>query len=553
MSPTDRSRHAFLALPALLAVWIIGQIVLTWFGRLAYPYDLEWMEGGVLAHAWRVMNGKPLYVVPSPEFIPMIYPPGYPTVLAMIGSVVGLSHTLGRAVSIAGTLAACAAMLWSSHRHLNQPVLGLLGVGVFLGMYEDSGAFYDLVRPDSLSLGLLAWAVVLGLEDDPKQLRRAGLLLFGAFIVKHNAASFGFAMALGIWARLGLQPALTFAAWAAIPGLAATLALDLGTWGRFTTWILTVPGSHPIVWERGIPGTIREMGRAMPIACLGVGLWVLVRTPRESDRLPIPLITVTSTLAAAVAIWTLQEMPKVSGIQPPSYLAALVTYAAVGMTLVAGGWWALGVLLERRFAGHLIYVAGIGLTAWFTTGMMRAHHGGFTNVFMFLHWTMAFGLIVACREALRELEDWRGPALASAAFTLQLALIGSRFELDRLLPTPEDVAAGDEIVAYLREVEGPVLSPFNPWMPVQAGHEPSYHLIAFWDIRFPQGPFHEQVNVVLDGINNKHYATILDATESAGLGIAKHYDKVRTFQAENRDLMPKTGWRRRPNVIWTRK
>jgi hypothetical protein len=545
-------RAPLLALPTLLALWIIGSVLLTFLGRLSYPYDLEWMEGGVLAHAWRVSHGLPLYVQPGPDFIPMIYPPGYPTLLATLGSLFGLSHTLGRAVSIAGTLAACAAMLWSSHRHLREPWLGLLGVAVFLGMYESSGAFYDLVRPDGLALGLLTWAIVLGLEDDDKQIKRAGLLLFGAFVFKHNTAALGFAMTFGIWARLGLRSALLFVAWSAIPGLLLTLAMDLGSSGRFTTWLLAVPRSHPMVHDRGMPGAFREMASALPVACVAVALWVLHRTPRESERLPQPLVTVTSSLVAVVAIWTLQEMPKVKGIQAPEYLPAMLTYASVGLTLAAGAWWVLGAALDRRVNGTLFYAAGIGLSAWFTCSVMRAHHGGFLNVYMFLHWTMAYGLVVAAREALREVEGWRGVAIAAAAFTLQLGHTASNLDLDRLVPTEADRAAGDELVAYLRECEGPVLSPFNPWLAAQAGHDPGYHLIAMWDIRFPAGPFHADVEHTLDGVTDRYYGTIVDASDSAGLGISKAYKQDRAFEFGGNVFMPKTGWRRRPSVIWKR-
>jgi hypothetical protein len=43
--------------------------------RLQYPYELEWMEGGMVDHALRVLSGQKLYVRPSLEFVPFIYPP----------------------------------------------------------------------------------------------------------------------------------------------------------------------------------------------------------------------------------------------------------------------------------------------------------------------------------------------------------------------------------------------------------------------------------------------------------------------------------------------
>ncbi|MEQ1572124.1 MAG: hypothetical protein ABMA64_41230, partial [Myxococcota bacterium] len=79
-------------------------------GRWSYPFDLEWMEGGMLAHAWRVSHGLALYPSPGPEWIPFVYPPGYPALLAALSVVAPLDYPLGRAVSIAATLTAAAGV-----------------------------------------------------------------------------------------------------------------------------------------------------------------------------------------------------------------------------------------------------------------------------------------------------------------------------------------------------------------------------------------------------------------------------------------------------------
>src|SRR5712691_1385298 len=73
--------------------------------RLAYPYDLEWMEGGMLVHAWRLMHGETIYPAPSVDFIPYLYTPGYPALLAGLGKVFGLGYALGRAVSAVSLVA----------------------------------------------------------------------------------------------------------------------------------------------------------------------------------------------------------------------------------------------------------------------------------------------------------------------------------------------------------------------------------------------------------------------------------------------------------------
>src|SRR6185369_16069281 len=88
-----------LALPAL---YQIGLLVEAIAGRVCYPYDLEWMEGGMLHHALRIRLGEGIYAPPSVDFIPYLYTPLYPTLLALFGGPSGPSYLLGRAVSVAG-------------------------------------------------------------------------------------------------------------------------------------------------------------------------------------------------------------------------------------------------------------------------------------------------------------------------------------------------------------------------------------------------------------------------------------------------------------------
>ena len=91
------------------APWVIaglaalGLLLYTAAGRYDYPYDIEWMEGGLLTHAWRVREGLPLYVEPSVDFVPFIYPPLYAWVLGTLGHVFELGYPLGRLLSLAGT------------------------------------------------------------------------------------------------------------------------------------------------------------------------------------------------------------------------------------------------------------------------------------------------------------------------------------------------------------------------------------------------------------------------------------------------------------------
>src|SRR3954466_198748 len=77
--------------------WVLAQ-------RVAYPFDLEWLEGATLWHAQRLVDGEGLYPAPTIDFVPHPYPPLYPALLALLARLGGggvVSYALGRAVSTA--------------------------------------------------------------------------------------------------------------------------------------------------------------------------------------------------------------------------------------------------------------------------------------------------------------------------------------------------------------------------------------------------------------------------------------------------------------------
>src|SRR4051794_17011093 len=88
------------AIALALAAWFVALLLYVFARRFAYPYDLEWMEGGMIAHALRLANGQPIYAPPSVDFIPYLYTPGYPVLLFVLGKLFGLGYKLARFVSL---------------------------------------------------------------------------------------------------------------------------------------------------------------------------------------------------------------------------------------------------------------------------------------------------------------------------------------------------------------------------------------------------------------------------------------------------------------------
>ncbi|MEZ4240302.1 MAG: glycosyltransferase family 87 protein [Myxococcota bacterium] len=245
--------RAFDLLPLLPALYLAGRVLRGFAARIGHPFDLEWMEGGMLGHAWRLTHGLPLYPEAGPDWVPYVYPPGYPAVLAALSPVTGLDYAPGRVVSVLGVLLCCAATTWIFARR-GQALVGLIVACCFLGCWRASGAFYDLVRPDGLAIGLLTASIAAALERRRGAEIASGLLLFAAFAVKHHSAAFGVPLALGLWLRDGRAAALRFGAASAGPGLLFTLAMTLATGGRFLEYLIVVPATHPVIARAWCPG-----------------------------------------------------------------------------------------------------------------------------------------------------------------------------------------------------------------------------------------------------------------------------------------------------------
>lgn len=534
-----------LVLPAWLT--LVGLTVYGMASRLCYPYDLEWMEGGQLAHGWRILHGRPLYPEPGIEWIPYIYPPGHAAVLAALGSVVELGAPVGRVVSWLGTalsMVGITALVGRQGAGPGRWFAGLAAAGVFLGCWQASGAFLDLVRPDALALGLWLVALALAFEKRPALQITAGLLLAAAFAVKHPMAAWGLPVALGLWARDGrVAGALRFGLSALIPAAILVLWLQWSTGGTFLTYLLEVPASHPTVGLRILPGTPWEWGSALPVAVVAAAGWVLWRAV-GSGRWAVGLGLAGVAVAVGVAGWWL---PEPRGV-PYTQLGALSGGVGLAMLAVAAVVLPVraltGATLDRRWTAALLVGAmGLVVASW-----MRGHVGGFVNVHLPLFALTAVGVGLAAAHLSRSTV---GVAVAVAVIAAQLGHSAWTLDLEHLVPTEEDRRAGDRVVELLSAQEGPVWSPVSPWLAVQAGHEPGPHLIAIWDVgNHRDGPWHGSRDRFTDAVKGHHWGVIVDGRTSIGFQVRRYYYPTERFVLGGR-FRPRTGFNNRPEGLWT--
>jgi hypothetical protein len=276
--------RVFRAGLGLLAAWYVALFCYIAARRLGYPYDLEWMEGGVYEHVARVLEGKPIYVPPSVEFAPYIYTPLYYWVSAPFVALLGPGLLGLRVVSLISSLvsfAALYALVWTSTRNR---LAALVAAGAFAGCFELGGAWFDLARVDMLSL-CLALLALLVLARSERYDALAGLLFALALLTKQSTGL----IALPVLAAR----ALTQRGWRRLAGpLAcgvtiggASLLLDATTHGWFRFYAFELPASHPLAreWRKGFWQLDLFAHLPFAAACL---LFVLVQPLPWRQALP---------------------------------------------------------------------------------------------------------------------------------------------------------------------------------------------------------------------------------------------------------------------------
>lgn len=266
-------RRAAQSVELLTLAWAMA-LTAAFVARLSFPLELEWMEGGSLHTALRLQQGLPIYPAPSAEFVPFLYTPLYPALLAALGSVLPLGYALGRAVSVAA-VAAVAAALWRLVGYEGKPrAHRAAAVGMFLAGYVFTFRWYDVARADSLFLALLLWGLALLREarGRPRRALLAGVLVALAFWTKQTAAVFVLASGLGCLLVAPRQLWIYAGTIAVIDGGGALLGQRL-TGGWLWTYIYELHQQHAF---NAVRFTRKTWGMFLhaspPLVALGLGL-----------------------------------------------------------------------------------------------------------------------------------------------------------------------------------------------------------------------------------------------------------------------------------------
>lgn len=236
---------AFAVLTALFHFLLVLFIVIS---RINYRYDLEWMEGASLVQAYRIASGLSLYTQPSLVYIPLIYPPLYFYLAAVMVKILGVSFLPLRIVSFASTVG-CLIIIFLIVREKTRSVLtGFIASGAFVAAFRLGGAWFDIARVDMLFVFLcLSGVYSLGKQKTASSII-AGALFSLAILTKQTAISI-FAVAAVSTLLLFRKQFLPLVGSFIVLSSIAYFCFNLTTNGWYQYYILTLPGSYQIRWS----------------------------------------------------------------------------------------------------------------------------------------------------------------------------------------------------------------------------------------------------------------------------------------------------------------
>ncbi len=275
--------HALTALSSVLLLTLAVSVV----GRITHPFCLEWMEGAMVDHVARVIEGERIYVPPSLRFVPFVYPPLFYWLSAAMALLTGIGFLPLRVVSVLATLGTIAWVAAFVRREGGGWRASIVAGGLFAGTFPLSGFYFDVGRVDALSVCLvLGSAYVVRFGRGLAAVVGAALLLALAYHTKQSSLVLGLPMLVYL-VRVDRRRGLWFGGVVGVLVLGSSIVLDTVHGGWFGYYTHRVVGGHAVAWELVVPFVRGEI--AYPFALtLAVGVsWFLSRAPagREHARL----------------------------------------------------------------------------------------------------------------------------------------------------------------------------------------------------------------------------------------------------------------------------
>lgn len=470
--------------------------------RMRYPFDLEWMEGGVVDHVRRVLEGKPLYVAPSVEFVPFIYAPLYFYVGAVFAKALGIGCFALRLLSFLAALGGFAIIFRLVQRETKDPLPGLLAAGLFAATFHNARAWFDLARVDSLFLCLLlAGLYTLRFGASPRSAALTAVLFTLAFHTKQSALPVIVAAAVPAFLSDRRHALLTFGLFALLAGGSAAL-LHLLSAGWYTYYVFSLPSQHPWLIEAALTFWTWDMLRPLCFALVFGALALFLPQPKETEK--------------PREFWFYVTI----GMLGTSYLSRMHT----------GG--TENVLMPAYAAVAILFGLGV------------------------------YALVTFARNTRREAR--RLPLEPAVYAVCLIQFVWLRYDLRAQLPSPGSEAAGHALVKTLAAIPGDVYVADHGALSAMAGKKTYAHRMAVEDVlRGRDRHLADRLFTAFeDAVYERRFAAVvLDSMHFPGQpprdshwlrdSLRQRYTRQPPLLSDPAVLWPVTGGRTRPLILYT--
>lgn len=307
----------------LVSVTFIAMFTIIAVIRSLYPYELEWIEGAELDEILHIMQGKPLYGVPSVSFIPSTKTPLFYFLSAGISKILGPGFFAPRMLSIAASLGIFTILFLIVKNDGSSKVAGLLSAGIMAASFRFTGAWLDLVKTDALFLFFILAAFYVA-QKYPTRLGMiaSGLLFVSAYYTKQLALVIIIALCIS---SLVETRGRSWIQWLTV-GVVGSLVFIIADWvtkGWFSFYTVDVLTYHH--WSDSLLYFVKKILTKFWPALL-VGLMYVILSYKNVIKLKFPgkmwqkLSFVAATIAASASVfmksWTYDNgyIPAVIGI-----------------------------------------------------------------------------------------------------------------------------------------------------------------------------------------------------------------------------------------------
>lgn len=416
------SRLSRLFKSALIPISIIYIILFIYvaLSRINFTFELNWMEGGIVAVVERILDGNPIYAEPSLEYVPFIYTPLYYILAAFVAEVTGPGFTALRLVSLISSLCCLVIIYLFVCRETKSRYSGFISAGLFAAFYNVSDSWLDIGRNDPLNLFVLLLALyIVRFFRNNMSYVFAGILLFLAFFTKQSSLIviiflLGYAI---IFNRKALLPVMVTTL---VLLAGSTILMDRNSDGWYSYFVFELPFNHDITLSYIALFWTEELFRIcmVPIGLIIFNLYLNFQSVRGNPGWRFNLFAAAGMISMA---WFLR-------IHSGSGMNALLPALAI-----------------------IAILFGISVNDL----LSRSTHKLNVNSIKFI--TIAYFLIL-----------------------LQFMLL--IYNPLTLIPSSADRAAGNNIVENIREINGDIFIPSHGYLAKKAGKKQYAHTMAIYDV-----------------------------------------------------------------------